>query len=172
MSNGRRRIIGMSSALALAVVPVALTGCNDALMTEATSSEAESARADVVAAAASMSSSRGAWHNWHVHDLPYGTQPYTDADGLRHEDYNIWPVIWPDYASDPSLVVYCIDGAEKLLVGGDGGSKVAAGTCRNEIYIIQIQVNASDAPAPADGSGWVGLPLGNGFTFYYRLTPR
>ena len=124
------------------------------------------------AAAASMTANRGSWNGWHVHDLAYGTEPYTDEKGLRHEDYNVWPVIWPDYPSDESPVVYCIDGAEKLLVGGDGGSKLAAGTCRNDLYIIQIKVNASDAPAPAPGSGWTALPLGNGFTLYYRLTPR
>jgi hypothetical protein len=163
----------MSSALALAVVPVALTGCNDyALTTEAASGEALSERSGAVAAAASMSANRGSWNNWHVHDLPYGAEPYTDAEGLRHEDYNIWPVIWPDYPSDESPVVYCIDGAEKVLVGGDGGSKLAAGTCRNDRYIIQIQLNASDAPAPAERSGWIALPLGNGFILYYRLTAR
>jgi len=124
------------------------------------------------AAAASMTANRGSWNNWHVHDLAPPAEPYTDANGLRHEDYNIWPAIWPDYPSDESPVVYCTDGAEKALVGGDGGSKLAAGTCRNELYIIHIQLNASDAPAPAEPSGWTALPLGNGFTLYYRLTPR
>ncbi|HSM36313.1 MAG TPA: hypothetical protein VK837_07960, partial [Longimicrobiales bacterium] len=151
----------------------ALTGCNDdPLITEAASGDALSAQSDAVAAAASMSANRTSWNNWHVHDLPYGTAQYTDAEGLRHEDYNIWPVIWPDYPSEASPVVYCTDGAEKALVGGDGGSKVASGTCRNELYIIQIKVNASDAPAPAEGSGWIPLPLGNGFTLNYRLTAR
>jgi hypothetical protein len=124
------------------------------------------------AAVASMTANRRSWNGWHVHDLPYGSPQYTDEDGLRHEDYNIWPVIWPDYPSEQSPVVYCIDGAEKALVGGDGGSKLAAGTCRNDLYIIQIQLNDSDAPAPAERSGWTALPLGNGFTLYYRLTPR
>ncbi len=111
---------------------------------------------------------RGSWNNWHVHDLEFGAEPFTDANGLRHEDYSIWPVIWPDYPSDESPVVYCTDGAEKALVGGDGGSKQAAGTCRNDVYIIQIQLNASDAPAPAK---WTALPLGD-LTLYYRLTAR
>lgn len=114
-------------------------------------------------------SARGSWNNWHVHDLPYSAEQYTDETGLRHEDYNIWPVIWPDYPSDEAPVVYCIDGAEKVLVGGDGGSKLAAGTCRNDLYIIQIQLNDSDEPAP---QGWTALPVGGGLTFYYRLTPR
>lgn len=124
------------------------------------------------AATASMTENRGSWNGWHVHDLPYGSQQYTDESGLRHEDYNIWPVIWPDYPSAESPVVYCTDAAEKALVGGDGGSKQAAGTCRNELYIIQIQLNASDAPAPGGSSGWTALPLGNGLTLHYRLTPR
>jgi hypothetical protein len=163
----------MATSLGLAVLPVALTGCNiDALPTEVASGEALSARAGALATAASMTAHRGSWNGWHVHDLPYGSAQYTDETGLRHEDYNIWPVIWPDYPSDDSPVVYCIDGAEKALVGGDGGSKLAAGTCRNDRYIIQIQLNASDAPAPAEGSGWTALPLGNGFTLHYRLSPR
>jgi len=120
----------------------------------------------LAAAAAPVSADRGSWNNWHVHDG--AAVPFTDASGLRHEDLSIWPLIWPDYPSDESPVVYCTDGAEKALVGGDGGSKLAAGTCRNDLYIIPIQLNASDAPAPA---GWMALPLG-GVTLYYRLTPR
>ena len=130
------------------------------------------AAASINAAAASMTAKRDSWNGWHVHDLPYGSEFYTDEDGLRHEDYNIWPVIWPDYPSEEYPVVYCIDGAEKLLVGGDGGSKLASGTCRNDLYIIQIRLNDSDAPGPSERSGWKALPLGNGLTFYHRLTPR
>jgi hypothetical protein len=129
----------------------------------------------VNAAAASMTANRGSWNGWHVHDLPYGTPEYTDENGLRHADYDIWPFIWPTYPSPESPVVYCIDGAEKLLVGGDGGSKLASGTCRNALYIIQIRLNDSDAPGPSERSGWTaytGPPLPNGLTFSYRLTPR
>ena len=125
--------------------------------------------------AASMTANRGSWNGWHVHDLPYGTPEYTDENGLRHADYDIWPFIWPTYPSPESPVVYCIDGAEKLLVGGDGGSKLASGTCRNALYIIQIRLNDSDAPGPSERSGWTaytGPPLPNGLTFSYRLTPR
>ncbi|NNE46799.1 MAG: hypothetical protein HKN37_09085 [Rhodothermales bacterium] len=122
-------------------------------------------------AAAAKMSARGSWNNWHVHDLAPPAVPYTDENGLRHEGYDIWPLIWPDYPSPASPVVYCIDGAEKALVGGDGGSKLASGTCRNELYIIQIKLNASDGPVPAESSGWTALPLGN-LTLYYRLTPR
>lgn len=173
MKNGLGKNLGASIGFALTVVLVSLTGCNDDILTTgAAGDESLSAPFGAVAPAASMTANRGSWNGWHVHDLPYGSEFYTDAEGLRHEDYNIWPVIWPDYPSDQSPVVYCIDGAEKELVGGDGGSKVAAGTCRNELYIIQIKVNASDAPAPAEASGWTALPLGNGFTLYYRLTPR
>lgn len=171
MTSRLRWIIRRASAIALVAVPFVVTGCNDdALTTEAVTDEILSAQSGAVAAAAPMNANRGSWNNWHVHDLPYGTEPYTDAEGLVHKDYDIWPVIWPDYPSAQSPVVYCIDGAEKLLVGGDGGSKMASGTCRNDLYIIQIRLNASDAPAPS--GKWTPLPLGNGLTFYYRLTPR
>ena len=150
--------------IGLATSAILLAGCSDSLV----ATDAAQEKAGSIASAAPLNV-RGSWNGWHVHDLPYGSDFYTDETGLRHEDYNIWPVIWPDYPSEASPVVYCIDGAEKLLVGGDGGSKLAAGTCRNDLYIIQIQLNASDAPAPA---GWTGLPVGNGLTFYYRLTPR
>ena len=157
--------------IGLATSAILLTGCSDSLVAPDTGFVASDAAQEeaLSTTAAAKVSAPGSWNNWHVHDLAYGSAPYTDAEGLRHEDYNIWPVIWPDYPSDASPVVYCNDGAEKVLVGGDGGSKVAAGTCRNDLYIIQIQVNASDAPAPA---GWTALPLGNGFTLYYRLTLR
>jgi hypothetical protein len=153
--------------IGLATSAILLAGCSDSLVApDAAQEEALSA------AAAAPMSARGSWNNWHVHDLPYGAEWYTDETGLRHEDYNIFPVIWPDYPSEASPVVYCIDGAEKDLVGGDGGSKYAAGTCRNDLYIIQIQRNASDAPAPTEGSGWTALPVGDGSILYYRLTPR
>lgn len=164
--RGARRSLGIVLA-----VTITFLGCtSDGIVS---SDDSLSSASDVVAAAgdetAAPMSKRGSWNGWHIHDLPYGSDFYTDETGLRHEDYNIWPVIWPDYPSEASPVVYCIDGAEKMLVGGDGGSKLAAGTCRNDLYIIQIQLNASDAPAPA---GWTALSLGNGFTLYYRLTPR
>jgi hypothetical protein len=159
----RSRAVLASAALLLALGPVA---CESPVAPESVLAPAGNA------AATTLTANRGSWNGWHVHDLAPPAEPYTDANGLRHEDYNIWPAIWPDYPSDKSPVVYCTDGAEKALVGGDGGSKLAAGTCRNELYIIQIQLNASDAPAPAERSGWTALPLGNGFTFYYRLTPR
>ena len=164
----------------LAVALFSLASCTDVVApgpdvegaTDLLDAATASALVTVNAAAASMIGNRGSWNGWHVHDLAPPAEPYTDAKGLRHEDYNIFPVIWADYPSDESWEVYCIDGAEKVLVGGDGGSKLAAGTCRNEHYIIHIQLNASDAPAPAEGAGWMALPLGNGFTLYYLLTPR
>ncbi len=175
MKTGLHKIISMSSALASAVVLVAVAGCNDVLSTEAVDGEALSAQAGAVAAAASMSANRGSWNNWHVHDLPYGTPQYTDETGLRHEDYSIWPLIWPDYVSNESLLVYCTDAAEKLLVGEVGvvnGSKFASGTCRNDLYVIQIRVNLDpDAPVPSEHAGWEALDLGP-FIFYYRLTSR
>ena len=157
-----RRAVRAPMLLAVAVM-VLLAGCDSIVAPE-------SALAPAGDAAAAKMSKRGSWNNWHVHDLAPPAVPYTDENGLRHEGYDIWPLIWPDYPS-PDLVVYCIDGAEKALVGGVGGSKLASGTCRNELYIIQIKLNASDGPVPAESSGWTALPLGD-LTLYYRLTPR
>lgn len=114
------------------------------------------------------SAERGSWNNWHVHD---GTAvPVTDATGLTHRGLAFFPQIFGSgYASTPSLWAYCTDATDKALVGGPGGAKQAAGHCQNESYIIHLQVNASDAPAP---TGWTALTPSGGFTVYYRLTPR
>lgn len=120
-------------------------------------------------AAAPVSADRGTWNNWHVHDGGTGS---TDASGLRHLGVAFFPTIWPDYATDPSLWVYCADGVDKGLVGGDGGAKVAAGPCHNEDHLIHLQVIANGAPAPA---GWTALAPSatfSGYTVYYRLTSR
>jgi len=115
-------------------------------------------------------------NNWHLHDLPYGSATFIDEFGVTHKDYDIWPLVWEDYTESDFPKVSCNDGAEKLLVGQFGvvnGSKFAAGTCRNSLYIIQLQVNATGARAPAK---WEMLDLGFGAAFpyliYYRLTPR
>lgn len=119
------------------------------------------------AMATPVSADRGSWNNWHVHD---GTlTPYTDASGLTHRGVVFFPQIWPNYANDPTLWAYCTDATDKGLVGGTGGSKGAAGTCRNDYYIIHLQMNDSNAPAPA---GWTALAPSGGLTVYYRLTPR
>lgn len=120
----------------------------------------------------SASADRGSWNNWHVHD---GTAvPFTDSSGLTHRGAAFFPAIFTGgnvaaYIADPSLWAYCTDATDKALVGGEGGSKEAAGQCRNESYIIHLKVNASDAPAP---EGWTALPPSGGFTAYYLLTPR
>ena len=121
-----------------------------------------------VAAPAQVSAERGSWNNWHVHD---GTvPPVTDATGLTHRGLAFFPQIFGStYASTPSLWAYCTDATDKALVGGDGGAKHAAGTCRNELHIIHLLWGASDAPGPA---GWSTLTLSGGTTLYYRLTPR
>lgn len=150
--------------ISLTTSAILLAGCTDSLVApDAAQEEAFST------AASADKGSRSAWYTWHVHDLPYSAEPYTDENGLRHEDYNLFPMIWPDYPSEASPVVYCMDGAEKFLIGGDVGSLLAAGTCRNELYIIQIRLNDDDAPAP---EGWEALSLGALGTFHYRLTPR
>lgn len=120
-----------------------------------------------VAAPAQVSAERGSWNNWHVHDGQTGT----DATGLVHRGVVFFPQIFgPTYASTPSLWAYCTDATDKSLVGGDGGAKDAAGTCRNEQYIIHLLWGDADAPGPA---GWSTLSLNGGTTtLYYRLTAR
>ena len=113
------------------------------------------------------SGERGSWNNWHVHDGGSGT----DANGLRHAGLAFFPQIFGTrYATTPSLWAYCTDATDKALVGGDGGAKHAAGTCRNEQHIIHLLWGAADAPGP---EGWSTLTLDGGTTtLYYRLTPR
>ena len=122
-----------------------------------------------VAAPAQVSAERGSWNNWHVHD---GTAPpVTDATGLTHRGVVFFPQIFgSSYVSDPALWAYCTDATDKALVGGDGGAKHAAGTCRNEQHIIHLLWVDADAPGP---EGWSTLTLDGGTTtLYYRLTPR
>lgn len=171
-SRGRRALQLPIAAVGLLV---ALTACDPgagSVLAPVGNAAVATVQVPSAAAAASMRANRGSWNNWHVHDLAYGAESFTDANGLRHEDYDLWPLIWPDYAETPSLWAYCPDGIEKALVGGDGGSKLASGTCQNDLYIIPIKLNASDAPAPKGPKGWMALPLGGGLTLYYRLIPR
>lgn len=120
-----------------------------------------------VAAPAQVSAERGSWRNWHVHDGTVGT----DASGLVHRGLVFFPQIFgASYASTPSLWAYCTDATDKSLVGGDGGAKLAAGTCQNERYVIHLLWGDSDARGPA---GWSTLSLNGGTTtLYYQLTPR
>ncbi len=124
-----------------------------------------------VAAPAQVSAERGSWNNWHVHDSPPGVAPWTDATGLTHRGWVFFPTIFgSSYASTPSLWAYCTDATDKGLVGGDGGAKHAAGTCRNEQHIIHLLWVDAGAPGPA---GWSTLTLTGGTTtLYYQLTPR
>jgi hypothetical protein len=154
----RSRAVLASAALLLALGPVA---CGSPVAPESVLAPAGNA------AATTLTADRGSWNGWHVHD---GTAPpYTDETGLTHTGLAIFPQIFEDYATTPSLHAYCPDGVDKGLVGGDGGSKEASGICQNEDNLIHVQINANGAPSPA---GWIALPLRPGFTFYYRLTPR
>lgn len=153
----RNRAVLASAALLLALGPVA---CESTVAPE-------SVLAPANAAATTLTADRGSWNGWHVHD---GTvPPYTDETGLTHTGLGFFPQIFEDYATTPSLHAYCPDGVDKGLVGGDGGSKKASGTCQNEDNLIHLQNNANGAPGPA---GWIALPPGPSFTLYYRLTPR
>jgi hypothetical protein len=142
------------------------------LQVEALSTADGTAAAATSAAAAAPLSARGSWNGWHVHDLPPGAAVYTEENGLTHLGFAVFPQIFDDYATTPSLHAYCPDGVDKGLVGGDGGSKIASGTCQNEDTLIHLKNQANDAPAPAESSGWTALPPGPSFTVYYRLTPR
>lgn len=152
----RSRAVLASAALLLALGPVA---CESTVAPESV--------APANAAATTLTADRGSWNNWHVHD---GTAPpYTDETGLTHVGFAVFPQIFEDYATTPSRHAYCPNGIDKGLVGGDGGSKQASGTCQNEDNLIHLQNNANGAPGPA---GWIGLSPGPSFTVYYRLTPR
>lgn len=141
----------------VAIVALGLAACEQT----PTEPSADGTAVATVSTLASMSA-RGSWNNWHVHD---GGMGEVDETGLRHEGYEIWPVIFgDDYKTSPSLWVYCPDGIE-----GHGGSKPGSGTCQSSLYIIPVKLNASDAPAPRK---WTALPLGGGLTLYYRLIPR
>jgi len=121
----------------------------------------------VYPASIAASAARGSWNNWHVHD---GTAvPYTDASGLTHRGFSLFPFIFPTYVSDTTLWAYCPDATDKALVGGDGGAMSVAGVCQNELNIIHLQGIATGAPAPA---GWTAATTSSGFTYYYLLTPR
>jgi hypothetical protein len=155
-----------SAVVSFALVAALAAGCTgDGLVApDATQGEARSS-ADGTAAAAK----RGSWNNWHVHDLPAGAEVYTEENGLTHRGFAIFPRIFDDYATTPSLHAYCPDGVDKGLLGGGGGSKLASGTCQNEDTLIHLKNQANDAPVPA---GWTSLSPGPSFTVYYRLTPR
>ena len=152
----------MLLAVALATVMVLLAGCDSTVAPESVPAPAGDA-------AAAKMSKRGSWNNWHVHDLPPGAEVYTEENGLTHRPFAIFPQIFDDYATTPSLHAYCPDGVDKGLLGGGGGSKIASGTCQNEDTLIHLKNQANDAPGP---EGWIQLPPGPSFTVYYRLTPR
>lgn len=127
----------------------------------------------LAAAPAPVSAERGSWNNWHVHDGGSGTDP----NGLTHAGLalSVFGNIWENYETESSLWAYCTNATDKGLVGGDGGAKLLAGHCQNELYIIHLQAIANLAPAPPLSSGWTPLEEDatfDGFTVYYKLTAR
>lgn len=176
LGGGTRRSLG----IVLAAVALTVLGCTsdsivapDAAQVEALSTAdgtAAAAKGQVPsAAAAAPLSARDSWNNWHVHDLPPGVEVYTEENGLTHRGFAVFPRIFDDYATTPSLHAYCPDGVDKGLLGGGGGSKKASGTCQNEDTLIHLKNQANGAPGPA---GWTFLSAGPSFTVYYLLTPR
>jgi len=165
-NNPNNRYSLGSVAIALALVAVLTAGCTgDGLVAPDAAQVEALSTADGTAAVAK----RGSWNNWHVHDLPPGAEVYTEENGLTHRGFAVFPQIFDDYATTPSLHAYCPDGVDKGLLGGGGGSKIASGTCQNEDTLIHLKNQANDAPGP---EGWIQLPPGPSFTVYYRLTPR
>ena len=127
-----------------------------------------------VAAAAALavpaSAERGVWNNWHVHDGR--TALGTDATGLHHAPLGFFPLIFgATYASTPALWAYCTDATDKGLVGGTGGAMFAAGTCRNEQYIIHLKGVEVGSPSP-EGWTFVTNVAAGQYAVYYKLTPR
>jgi hypothetical protein len=167
MSSTLTRLTVVALGALLAAACSGQTPVGPSLQVEALSTADGTAAAATSAAAAAPLSARGSWNNWHVHD---GTAPpYTDETGLTHLGFAVFPQIFEDYATTPSLHAYCPDGVDKGLLGGGGGSTKASGTCQNEDTLIHLKNQANDAPGPA---GWIRLPPGPSFTVYYRLTPR
>jgi hypothetical protein len=167
MSSTLTRLTVVALGALLAAACSGQTPVGPSLQGEALSTADGTAAAATSAAAAAPLSARDSWNNWHVHD---GTAPpYTDETGLTHLGFAVFPQIFEDYATTPSLHAYCPDGVDKGLLGGGGGSKKASGTCQNEDTLIHLKNQANDAPGPA---GWIRLPPGPSFTVYYRLTPR
>ena len=113
-------------------------------------------------AASPASADRDVFNNWHIHsDL-------TELGGL-HRPAAFFPAILgvdlATYQATPSLWAYCPNATDKVLVGGDGGSKLGAGVCTNEMTVIHILTVEPDQSPPA---GWSAIP--GTLTGYYNLT--
>jgi hypothetical protein len=104
------------------------------------------------------------YNNWHIHSA------LTELGGL-HRPAAFFPAILDvdlaTYKATPSLWAYCPNATDKVLVGGDGGSKSGAGVCMNETTIIHILTVPAEQSPPA---GWSPIPGTS--TGYYKLTPN
>ena len=102
------------------------------------------------------------YNNWHIHS------GLTELGGL-HRPAAFFPTILgvdlATYKATPSLWAYCPNATDKVLVGGDGGSKSGAGVCMNETTIIHILTVPADQSPPA---GWSPIPGTS--TGYHKLT--
>ena len=118
--------------------------------------------ATALIAASPASADRNVFNNWHIHS------GLTELGGL-HRSAAFFPAILGvdlvTYKATPSLWAYCPNATDKVLVGGDGGSKSGAGICMNETMVIHILTVAPDQSPPA---GWSPIP--GTLTGYYKLT--
>ena len=114
-------------------------------------------------AAHPASGDRDAFNNWHIHS------GLTELGGL-HRPAAFFPAILgvdlATYKATPSFWAYCPNATDKVLVGGDGGSKSGAGVCMNETTVIHLLTVPADQSPPA---GWSPIPGTS--TGYYKLTP-
>jgi hypothetical protein len=102
--------------------------------------------------------------NWHIHD---GLGPGPHAD--HHAGMSIFPDLFAqeglEYGTPEAPYVWCTNATDKgLLDPGGQGTVLAAGHCRNDMWIVHL-LRGIDAPAGWETLAWPGDD------FHYRLTP-
>ena len=114
-----------------------------------------------------------------AHDVP-NTAAWHTHDGVTGAGAHHKPVVFfPTLFAQASLGMYgsaasggyldCPNATDKGLLPSFGTSSTtihAVGVCMNELYIIHLMSGPS---APAD---WSSVTHTNGFTYYYKVTPR
>ncbi len=120
--------------------------------------------ATALIAASPASADRNVFNNWHIHS---GSTEL----GALHRSAAFFPAILgvdlATYKATPSLWAYCPNATDKVLVGGDGGSKSTAGVCMTETTVIHL---LSVPPGQSPPAGWTPIP--GSTTGYYKLTVR
>jgi hypothetical protein len=105
---------------------------------------------------------------WHTHDGVTGA-------GAHHKPVVFFPALFAaadlgTYGSAASGgYLDCPNATDKGLLPSFGTSSTtihAVGVCMNDLYIIHLMSGPS---APAD---WPSVTFTNGFTYFYKVTPR